>query len=63
MASPYDGALEMRDALGNSSHLLAYEGGRHAASTGVPCAEDVVRAFLEDSTAAPGVTTCPELSF
>jgi pimeloyl-ACP methyl ester carboxylesterase len=61
--TPYDGALEMREALGNNSHLLTYEGGRHAASTGVPCAGDVVRAFLNDPTVAPEVTTCPELSF
>ena len=57
--TPYDGALQMREALGNGSHLLTYEGGRHAASTGIPCAADVVRAFLDDPSAPPTASTCP----
>jgi pimeloyl-ACP methyl ester carboxylesterase len=56
--TPYEGALAMQRALGNGSHLLTYEGGRHAASGRVPCVADVVRAFLE-TPGAPKVQRCP----
>lgn len=57
-ATPYEGALAMQRALGNGSHLLTYEGGRHAASGSVPCVAGVVRGFLE-APGAPEVQRCP----
>lgn len=60
--TPYDGALEMREALGNGSHPLTYEGRWHAASSAIPCAADVVRAFLDDPSASPTASTCPAIN-
>lgn len=61
--TPYDGAVLMREALGNGSYLVTYEGGAHASSTRIPCTGAAVRDFLDAPDAAPTVTSCAEITF
>lgn len=62
-ATPYAGAMALRDALGNGSVVLTYEGGGHAVSGRVPCVGNAVRGWLEDPTVPLATATCPGGAF
>lgn len=58
LATPYTNATSLLATLENGSHLLTYEGTRHAVSSVVPCLRDVVLAYLLDPTTPPATTRC-----
>lgn len=57
----YEWAPATRDALGNGSHLVTYEGDGHANSTSVVCLATQVMAFLQQPGDPPTQTTCPSV--
>jgi pimeloyl-ACP methyl ester carboxylesterase len=57
-ATIYEDASTLRDALGNGSHLLTFEGEGHASILRDQCVRDAAQAFLLDPGSAP-VATCP----
>ncbi len=57
----YEWAPAMRDALGNGSHLVTYEGDGHANSGSVTCLATQVMGFLQQPEDPPSQTTCPSV--
>lgn len=59
--TPYEWATAMRDALGNGSHLVTYEGDGHANSATVSCLGTQVMGFLQQPEDPPAQATCPSV--
>lgn len=59
-ATGLNGAQAMREALGNDSYMVVYEGEGHEVVTRSSCIQRLVSDFFLDPTQAPTDTTCAE---